>query len=132
MLAALLTLMVAQAPQANVPRAEVSGLRRYAWIPAAAGAGLLATGGYFFYVKEQKAAALRRRGDSRLLVDQAVKAKDDGIAAEGTGIILSLFGCVALATGGALYFLGAPDAPLALTPALVPGGGGLVIEGKWR
>lgn len=107
------------------------GARAIAWLPAAGGGLLLASGAVCY--------GLARGAESRLLNGDPTIPDDGAAAVAATGrteqtlaFVLGGAGLAALATAGVMFLAGGSDAaPLNVAVAPRPGGGALLISGEW-
>lgn len=113
-------------PQPSPP--PPPALRAWSWLPAVAGVGLAAGGGFALKQAKDNYDALATGSGS---AERARAYRDEGKNQQRLGIVLVSAGAVGLAAAGVMFFA---DKPLArITPALTMGSGevGLTFMGTW-
>lgn len=116
---------------AKPPEPEVSGLRRWSWIPAAVGA---VTAAYGFYSVADAYAVKGQLEDKTLgylppADVQVLRAR--GEASQSTGWVCVGLGGAAVAAGVVMFLAGAPSAPVQASVVPLNGGGAVSLSGSF-
>jgi hypothetical protein len=116
---------------ASLPIGKIeSGVRRFAWIPAASGAAVAVVGGVFLSFARDNHLALTANSGQAFLGAEADALRAEGKRNQTVGWAGLGLGLLGLGSGAVMYFLGGGTSRLETSMGVVPGIDGWVLSGQ--